>query len=145
MKGSDVAINPIVKSLIESIGVGSQGKVRVRVRYSKPVFAQIFMAGLSIIDTAFLPLTYFRRIKKNAFQQNYQHSIGGRPSDPFVSFRVPPGTFHAGSYSTNSWASKRHLGADHRNPSHNVNSFWNSNSKRQANLPSTERQSQPGL
>ena len=26
MKGSDVAINPIVKSLIESIGVGSQGK-----------------------------------------------------------------------------------------------------------------------
>ena len=144
MKGSDEAINPIVKSLIESIGVGSS-TVRVRVRYSKPVFAQIFIGGLSIIDTPFLPVAYFRRIKKNAFQQNYQHSIGGRPSDPFVSFRVPPGTFHPGSYSTNSWASKRHVEVDHGNPSHNVNSFWNSNSKRQTNLPSTERQSQPGL
>ena len=62
MKGSDVAINPIVKSLIESIGVGSQG--RVRVRYSKPVFAQIFIGGLSIIDTPFFTRGIFQTNKE---------------------------------------------------------------------------------
>ena len=89
---------------------------------------------------------FFRRIKKNAFQQNYHHSIG-RPSTSFVSFRVPPGTFPIGSFSTNSWASKRHAEVDHGHQKRlgGVNSYWKSNSKRQTDLPSTQRQAQPGF
>ena len=94
------------------------------------------------------PLMYpfFRRIKKNAFQQNYHRSIG-RPSSSFVSFRVPPGTFPIGSFSTNSWASKRHAEVDHGHQKRlgGVNSYWNSNSKSQTDLPSTQRQAQPGF
>jgi len=85
-----------------------------------------------------------RRIKKNAFQQNYQHSIG-RPSSSFVSFRVPPGTFPTGSYSTN-WALKRHVDVEQgvQGRPGGANSYWNSHSKRQTDLPSTQRQAQPG-
>ena len=106
------------------------------------VWAQIQFLTSSIWT---YPLICFRRIKKNAFQQNYQHSIG-RPSSSFVSFRVPPGTFPTGSYSTN-WASKRHVEVEQgvQGRPGGANSYWNSHSKRQTDLPSTQRQAQPGF
>ena len=104
---------------------------------------------IKIERTILLPviIPIFRRIKKNAFQQNYHRSIGRPSTSPFVSFRVPPGTFSTGSFSTNSWASKRRAEVNHgqqKRPG-GENSYWNSNSKRQTDFPSTQRQAQPGV